>query len=161
MAAFDFRTTIEANLPVMYRMALAVCGNEADASDAMQDACLKLWSHRQSLEAAASPRAYCIGAVRNASLDIVSRRRHDITTLDAVADTVEDASRELERQETSAMVLKAISRLGESQRTVVCMRDIEGLSVAEIADKTGLNANNIRVLLSRGRGMLRKILLRL
>ncbi len=75
MNALEFRNIIERSTGVMYRVALALTGNEADAADAVQDACLKLWEKRTMLARAENKGAYCTGAARHAALDII-RGRH-------------------------------------------------------------------------------------
>ncbi|MFI5036695.1 MAG: RNA polymerase sigma factor [Acidimicrobiales bacterium] len=54
-----------------------------------------------------------------------------------------------------AAVRAAIGDLGEPQRTVVTLRDVEGLSTEEVAQLTGLTAGNVRVVLHRGRAKVR------
>lgn len=50
-----------------------------------------------------------------------------------------------------------LKRLPENQRTVVVMSAVTGLSNSEISQATGLSAENVRVLLSRGRKKLREL----
>ena len=49
----------------------------------------------------------------------------------------------------------AIDELPDRQRTVVALRDVEGLSAEEVCGLLGLSAENQRVLLHRGRSRLR------
>lgn len=46
--------------------------------------------------------------------------------------------------------------LPAQQRTVLAMRDVEGLEMNEIEKLTGLTSQNIRVLLCRARATIRK-----
>jgi RNA polymerase sigma-70 factor (ECF subfamily) len=57
-----------------------------------------------------------------------------------------------------ATVRTAIAGLGEPQRTVVTLRDVEGLSNEEVAQLTGLSQGNVRVVLHRGRAKVRAAL---
>ena len=54
-----------------------------------------------------------------------------------------------------AQVRAAISELPESQRAVVTLRDLEGLSSKEVCDVLGISEANQRVLLHRGRSRIR------
>ncbi|BCI90200.1 hypothetical protein NIIDMKKI_54060 [Mycobacterium kansasii] len=56
------------------------------------------------------------------------------------------------------MVLDGLRRLPSAQREVVSMRDIEGWSSEETCEALGISAANQRVLLHRGRAVLRNLL---
>ena len=60
--------------------------------------------------------------------------------------------------ETRAKLLEAIDRLPDSQRRVITLRDIEGLSAQEVDDLLELTAVNQRVLLHRARSRVRALL---
>ena len=157
MTAAEFKEKACVHLDAMYRVALALCGNSADASDAVQNAAIKLWESRDRLGAVANTQAYCIAAARNASISLINSRRHpdDLDTAGAVA-----ADNSLESEiETSDRIrhIKAIAAtLPDNQRIVLTMRDFEGCEMDEIEEATGLSAGNIRVLLSRARSSIRK-----
>lgn len=53
------------------------------------------------------------------------------------------------------LVHEAIARLPESARAVVTLRDVEGLSTAEVAELLDLTEANVRVILHRGRARIR------
>ena len=53
------------------------------------------------------------------------------------------------------LVHECIGRLPESARTVVTLRDVEGLSTAEVAELLDLSEANVRVILHRGRARIR------
>ena len=55
-------------------------------------------------------------------------------------------------------VQELLPRLPEQQRQVVVLRDLEGLTPADVADLLGLSDANQRVLLHRGRARLRQLL---
>jgi RNA polymerase sigma-70 factor (ECF subfamily) len=66
----------------------------------------------------------------------------------------------VEWTETSTRIRALISRLPEQQQTVIYLRDIEQNEYNEIEEITGLNANAIRVNLSRARKKVRDELLK-
>lgn len=57
-----------------------------------------------------------------------------------------------------ATIRRTISELPEPARAVVTLRDVEGLSTAEVADLLGLSEANVRVVLHRGRAKVRAAL---
>lgn len=157
MTAAAFKETVCVHLDAMYRVAVALCGNSADASDAVQDAAVKLWESRAHLDDVANTQAYCIAAARNAALTLVKARRH--------ADTLDPAyplpaEKSLDSDIDSADAVRRIeaiaATLPQNQRTVLAMRDFEGCDMDEIEQATGLTQGNIRVLLSRARATIRK-----
>lgn len=62
----------------------------------------------------------------------------------------------LKRKEKIGLIQKAINSLKEEQKTVVILRDIEGLSYDEISQITGLNIGTVRSKLARARGKLQE-----
>lgn len=157
MTADAFNSLVCVHLDTMYRVALALCGNTDDASDAVQDAAIKLWTHADRLSDVADIRAYSIAAARNAALSLIASRKKaeplnatyplpDSTSTDRITDSADAVRR----------VLALSQQLPENQRTVLVMRDFEGCEIDEIEHATGLSAVNIRVLLSRARATIRK-----
>ena len=70
-------------------------------------------------------------------------------------DAVEDR---LEAARLSALAIDALATLPESQRAVVTLRDVEGLSSKEACDVLNISEANQRVLLHRGRAKVRAAL---
>ncbi len=142
----------------LYKVAYLMLGNEDDAKDAVQDAYMKMWSHRDSLAHIDNPQAYCVTLVRNLCLD-----RHRAASIDIVDKPPEelpiasgyDTSQHIERQQTAQLLNQCLARLPAQQQQVVRLRDLSGCSMQEIEKATGLTAVNARVLLSRARKTLR------
>ena len=66
---------------------------------------------------------------------------------------------ELERKEIHVLIQKAIDSLPEEQKTVVVLRDIEGMSYEEIARIGGYNLGTVKSKLARAREKLREKLI--
>ena len=62
------------------------------------------------------------------------------------------------RAQTRSLVRQAIGRLPTTHRTVIQLRDIDGLSGAEAADRLGISANAVKVRLHRARQALRELI---
>ncbi|MDD3011124.1 MAG: sigma-70 region 4 domain-containing protein, partial [Bacteroidales bacterium] len=54
-----------------------------------------------------------------------------------------------------------LPQLPEQQKMVFCLRDMDGLELREIETLTGINYNNVRVLLSRARKTLREKIIKI
>ena len=64
---------------------------------------------------------------------------------------------QLEFRENLQAVQKAMDQLPETQRKLLSLRVLQGLSYEEIAQKTGLNSLNIRVQVSLARKKIRQL----
>ena len=59
------------------------------------------------------------------------------------------------------LILKLLSKISEEDRTLILMKEVEGHSVEELAEMTGMNENTIKVKLFRARQKLVKAAQRL
>ena len=145
-----------------YRVALSVTGGEADAADATQEALVSIWRHGADVPAERM-RAWVARVARNAALDLIRRRSVRPQPLAGEAlpdpacpapgpDLLSEAGDV--RRELSA----ALERLGEPFRSLVVLRDVEGLTYDEIAETLSLPLTTVKVYLHRGRARLRAAL---
>ena len=81
--------------------------------------------------------------------------REDGHHLEQFASWAEPADVMLTRQENREVVRRAIDELPESYRTVLMMRDIEGLDTEETAGMLGTTPNAVKIRLHRARLALR------
>ena len=140
-----------------YRMAFYILEDEADAKDAVQDLYLKLWNLRDHLEIIREPSAYGALMLKNLCIDRI-RRHQPATSLEEGMVIKGPPDEELELREDVAAVQKAIGLLPESQRKLLRLRVIQGLSYEEISQQTGLNGLNVRVQVSLARKKLKQLL---
>ncbi|MEP7055999.1 MAG: sigma-70 family RNA polymerase sigma factor [Actinomycetota bacterium] len=75
-----------------------------------------------------------------------------------LADSAPGPAERAERSELLARAEAAVAALPESARTIVVLRDVEGLSTAEVAIATGLTESAVKVRLFRARERLRAAL---
>ena len=73
-----------------------------------------------------------------------------------IADDSSSPALELEKKESALLVQKAINALSPDKKTVVILRDIQGLSYEEIAGVTGFSMGTVKSKLARARVALRK-----
>ena len=125
----------------LYRVAFRLTGNPQDAEDMVQEAYLKLWNKRDELADVLNTEAYCVTLIKNLCYDVLRRSQPD-----------EDGR----PPEELNQVRRLIGRLPEQQKRVILLRDVNDCSFEEIEQATGLNAINIRVLLSRARKKIRE-----
>ena len=76
-------------------------------------------------------------------------------SIDTLVDQDAGPEERAERAELLARAEAAVAALPESSRTIVVLRDVEGLSTAEVAAATGLSETAVKVRLFRARERLR------
>ena len=87
---------------------------------------------------------------------MLRKRRYNNEELD---NTVSESNTPYEQTEQQDMVGRVhffIEHLPELQRTIIRMRDVEGMEIQEIADITEITPNAVRVNLSRARQKIRE-----
>jgi RNA polymerase sigma-70 factor (ECF subfamily) len=153
-----------------YRFSLLVCGHQEDAEDVMQDALLKTYQHVKRISDPDAFRTWLYTTVRNACL--MKRRRHvgepanfvsieqgaeagDRTTAIDVADESRPADQQMIDGWMDARLRAALKELPPVYRTVLVMREMEGLSTKEVAAISGISEANVKTRLHRARLMLR------
>lgn len=147
----------------LFPLALAYLKDTDDAEDAVQEIFVKLWKMRSSLKKYHSIEALSVTMTKNHCLDQLKAKRRSEVGLDKVV-TRSGGSSPAKCSEESDLIniLSGIlPELPEQQQMVFLMRDVEGLELKEIEEITGINYNNIRVVLSRARKTLRTKLIKI
>ena len=138
-------------------MAMAILPNEEDAADALQDAFCKLWPRRDTINDEAKAEALTGITVRNICIDRTRKRELPTVPLDEEHDTVDNDTTYKEREERYNTVKAIIdNELTELQRTIVELKEIEGLEIEEIARRQNMTESAVRMNLSRARNKIRE-----
>lgn len=143
----------------LFKVAFQLMGNAQDAEDMVQEAYLKLWNKRDQLTDVLNAEAYSVILIKNLCYDVLRRAQLDEDgrapeELNLSTDT--NIIREVEQRDEADHIQRLIGRLPLQQRQVIILRDVNDCSFEEIEKATGLNAINIRVLLSRARKKIRE-----
>ena len=164
-APADPDDAVREHADLVYRVALRVLRNEGDAADAAQEALVKVWQHGAGVPPERR-RAWCARVARNAALDAIRRRKvrpqpvrnPDVLLEPPSTRPLPDA--DAEGAEFRRRLDAALDGLGEPYRSVVVLREVEGLSYQEVADALDLPLNTMKVYLHRAKGRLREALRR-
>jgi RNA polymerase sigma factor (sigma-70 family) len=130
----------------VFRAALRVTGNPADAEDVLQTVFLRLLARAEDVGSAAMPGAYFRRAAVNAAVDVLRRRA---VRAEAVYD---DRAPHAAVQPPSLLkerLRRAIATLETDDATLFLLRHVEGLSIDELAAMFQLEKNNVAVRLHR------------
>jgi RNA polymerase sigma-70 factor, ECF subfamily len=136
----------ESQHATVYRAALRVTGNAADAEDVLQTVFLRVLNQGGRLEHALRPEAYFRRAAVNAAIDLLRRRiaHTEIQINDASVPPAKEATALLKER-----LRRAIATLEENDAIMFLLRYVEGLSNGELAEMFGQEKNNIAVRLHR------------
>ncbi|MEM0962549.1 MAG: sigma-70 family RNA polymerase sigma factor [Bacteroidota bacterium] len=150
---------VRTHADLVYRVALRVTGTPADAADAAQNALVKVWRGIADIPTDRQ-RAWVARVARNASLDLIRRRtsrpapgRGEAISEPACAAPSPEA--ETEASDVRTEIERAVNALDEPYRSILVLREIEGLSYNEIADALDLPLNTLKVYLMRARRRVR------
>ena len=138
-----------------YRVAYYILEDRADALDAGQDLYVKLWKMRDSLDLVENPGAYGALLVRNLCIDRIRRARPSEPLEDDLPGKP-PPDEALILRETLGALFQAMEKLPESQRKLLKMHLLQGMTYDEIAAATGLTPLNIRVQVSLARKKLKR-----
>ena len=156
METSQFKSQILELKDRLYRFANSILGNPDAAMDAVQDLNLKLWEKRHQLNEVENMTAFVYRSMRNLCLD---RLRQNKNTIDVPAEAIYDEPDPYEQAEQRDMVnriKRMIEQLPELQRTIIRMRDVDGMEIQEIAFATSITENAVCVNLSRARQKIRE-----
>ncbi len=141
----------------VYRTAMRVTGNSADAEDVLQTVFLRVLNQGERLDPAVVPEAYFRRAATNASLDVLRQRgtRAESQLDDSLPHAAHDAPPLLKER-----LRRALSALSERDAEMFILRYIEGLTNGELAEMYGMEKASIAVRLHRIRQVLQEELQR-
>ncbi len=126
------------------------------ASDAVQQAFLQAFRgmcRGATTEVRVRPWLYRVA--RNCAIDMVRQNGWDHEQLDPSFDGVPQPPQLLEQKERLSEMVQAVRALPERQRVALTMREVEGRSYGEIADRMGRTQAGVRQLIFRARASLR------
>jgi len=160
----------------MLRLAGSFVPSRAVAEEVVQDTWLAVLRGLPAFQGRASLRTWMFTILVNRARTTGTREQRTIPVADAgpVVDAsrfgpdgawsappehwIEEAEDRIEAEKLGGLLKAAIDGLPGRQREVVLLRDVEGMSSAEVCDVLSISEANQRVLLHRGRGKLRQVL---
>ena len=152
-----FADVYERHYDAVFRAALRVTGNPADAEDVLQTVFLRVLAHGAEVEAGPLPAAYFRRAAVNASVDLLRRRAaHAEAVYDDSATHAAIPPPSLLKEQ----LRRAIATLDNEDATLFLLRYVEGMSNDELARMFQLEKNNVAVRLHRIRQRLQAELAR-
>ena len=141
----------------VYRYAVAVLRNQADAEDVAQTTFMNAYRALERGETPESPHNWLIAIAHNVCRQRfrqAARRVQEVGLEDDVADHF--VQPEDDDAPSPADIKRALNQLAFNQRAALVMRELEGRSYAEIADLLDLSVSAVETLIFRARRALRE-----
>jgi RNA polymerase sigma-70 factor (ECF subfamily) len=139
------------------RTAFRILGNWADAEDVAQEVFLRLHWHGLDFANDGATGAWLYRVTVNLCLDRARSRRPSLELLD-LPSRERSAETAVLMEEKKKRLMAALAMLPTKERAAVVLREIEGLSTAEVADALGSSEVTVRSQISKALVRLRGIL---
>ena len=159
MEQIDFRNDILPLKDSLFRLALRITLNKAEAEDVVQETMIKVWNRRNNCENIDSIEAFCFTVCRNLALDKTKAKANQGEPLDGAelqASANATPEEQTERNDKVELVKDIINNLPEKQRTAIQLREFEEKSYKEIADVMGISEEQVKINIFRARQTIRK-----
>ena len=159
----------------IYNTILKICANPDDAAELTQDTFVKVIENIDKFEGRSSFYTWAFRIAMNLTLNHCKRSsKLTFTSLETERkgndwrpkqilkeflrnDASPDPAIVAQNRELCDLVQKALMKLDDTQRTVIVLRDIEGMNYAQIANVLELELGTVKSRISRARNKLREI----
>ncbi len=160
---------VRVHSPGIYRLALRLMRNPADAEDVVQETFLSAFKGIDRFDGRSGLSTWLYRIAFNAAMMRLRRRRPEFVLVDAADEPEEELpipqamvdwgllpEQELVRSEAREEMERAIGELPPKLRAVFVMRELEELSTEETAQALGLSEQAVKTRLHRARLLLRE-----
>jgi RNA polymerase sigma-70 factor (ECF subfamily) len=168
-----FREIVERYQSKVFSIIHGIVRQRNDVEDIAQQVFAKIYLSVRNFDFRSSLITWIYKITVNECFDYLRKRK--VRKLVYESDLSEDEVRRVENSEPSVdrtapadtslaqrdYVVKLLARVSEEERSLLMMKEVEGYSVEELAAKTGMNENTIKVKLFRARQKLVKAAQRL
>ena len=157
----------------VYRQAIALVGNEAEAEEVVQEVFLTLYEKAKTFRGEAAFSTWLYRLATNAALTRLRRRKrtkevsyedylpkyepdgHHLGPEGSVVDWSQDVDKLLASKELHGILRQALDQLRPVDKAVVMLSDLEGVPNREIGKALGLSVPAVKIRLHRARLILR------
>ena len=161
MKTISFQSDILPLKNELYRMALRITMNAADAEDVVQETMMKVWNRRDQWNQIESIEAFCLTICRTLSNETLRQMDNQTQSLDAAYDpkdqgVASNPEEQAIQSDRVRLVRQMINLLPEKQRSCMQLRDMEGKSYKDIATILDITEEQVKVNIFRARQTIRE-----
>lgn len=160
MTRADFNDLVRQLNRNLYGFAFRILRNQEEAEDAVQDVFIKLWNMGGKIDEYKSIGALTATMTKNICIDQLRKKKHIVQEgyegMELKGLDNSSPYELMESRESEDILYHIIDQLPEIYKEVIKLREIDGMTYEEIAEKTKQNINTLRVTLSRARKMIRE-----
>lgn len=161
LRAVSFARHVEPEIGIIFRVALSLTGQRADAEDLVQDTLVRAYRAIDRFDGA-YPRAWLLTILRNTHRNRARVRIPAVLREDDLRAGLLDRAGELRSAEDvvvdeqfEAVLAEALAALPATHRVVVALVDVDGLTYAEAAEALGIPRGTVMSRLHRARARIR------
>ncbi len=163
-----FRDLVERYQAKVFSIIYGILRNRNDAEDIAQQIFTKVYFSIPKFDFRSSLLTWIYKITVNECYDYLRKRRvrklvyesdfteEDVRTMDNAEQSVEKARPVDTTLAQRDLIMKLLDKLSEDDRTLLLLKEVEGHSVEELSEMTGMNQNTIKVKLFRARQKLVK-----
>ena len=162
----DFEALALPHLTPIYRAALGLCGNEAQAEDLAQTTFLKALERFETFRVGTNCKAWLMRILHNTWIDRLRHRKVAGPTVpvaegllaraDGPEETAWTNADDLLENFSDQQVIRALSELPAEQRLTLYLADVEELAQEQVAEVMGVAVGTVKSRASRARTALRE-----
>ncbi len=157
-----FREIVERYQSKVFSIIYGILRNRNDAEDISQQVFAKVYFSIRNFDFRSSLLTWIYKIAVNECYDYLRKKREEDAKRMEASEPAVDASVPADtRLAQRDLIVKLLSKVSEEERSLILMKEVEGHSVEELAEMTGLNENTIKVKLFRTRQKLLKAASRL
>ncbi len=166
-----FEELIKMHEKTVYNIALKVMGNQHDASDAAQEAFIKMFKNIKKFRGDSKFSTWVYRIAHNVALDMLRKNSKKTVSIDEnyedgenpilnIADPSPSPEQSVIDKEKMQILKNAIDSLPTVSKTAIMLRDINGLSYEEIAKIQNCSLGTVKSRINRARIQLKEIIMK-
>lgn len=156
----DVVPLVEEHAEAIYRVAVSIVRDPHLAEDVVQETVIKAWEALPKFRGESSLRAWILRIAHNTSISALRRRRDEYMAPEMLPEhmAAEGVESRVEGREELARLRGALDALDDLSRSMVVLRELEGLSYQEISEMLAVPIPTVKTRLLRARRALQRAL---
>lgn len=147
-----FVELMEQNKSAMYKTAISILHNDADAADAIQETILTCWKNIKTLKQDKYFKTWLIRILINRCKDMIKKNSKTV-----YVESYDGIEMETDNTLSDRSVKESLDGLSDNYRLILTLYYTQGLSIKEISKLLDMKENTVKTRLSRGRAEFRSL----